>query len=497
METLRTTEMKIKIILTGILTLMLANCGEDFLDLSDPGALTTATYFTQPADFETAVNGIYANIRGFHGTNFVEVGSMHSDEARYYLNPELRANLTSEYFADFVYNFNHTSSYWTTFYGWISRSNDVIARIDDVTFSDQDQKDNLKGQALFIRAYAYWWCLRLYGQAVMHLDPVVSLDQTSSPLVSEAEVKAQVLTDVTAAISLLPDKADASVGRITSGAANMLLGDVHLWYGEWADAEAAYRELLNDGYELQASFADVFSVDNKNNDESIFEIQFLAPDYDSNLFTWTIPSPNSQADEFAITGAGDASGRTGQSWLAPTPELIAKYDQVNDERFPVTVQYVHYNYGTVPMEAKWAHPLTVTAETHNNFIVYRYAETLLSLAEAINEQPGGVAEAAGYLDQVRNRAGLPNTTAATQDDLRDAIRLERNLELALEGKRWWDLVRWDVVEDVITPYGASVVADPESYYFVAGTAPASGAFEDFRTTFNLPNDETLYNQEMK
>jgi hypothetical protein len=200
----------------------------------------------------------------------------------------------------------------------------------------------------------------------------------------------------------------------------------------------------------------------------------------------------------AIMGTDNPQSTTSQSWLAPTPDLINKFDQVNDERFDVTIKYVHYEFGMVPMQGKWVHQHAKHGDPDNNFMVYRYAEALLFLAEAINEQPGNrQTEALGYLNQVRTRGGLLESEAVTQDEVREAIRAERTFELALEGKRWWDLRRWGIYWDVITEYGENVMANPLDYYLVGGAAPASGAFTDDRELFNLPNDEIMHNLEIQ
>lgn len=114
------------------------------------------------------------------------------------------------------------------------------------------------------------------------------------------------------------------------------------------------------------------------------------------------------------------------------------------------------------------------------------------MAEATNDQ-GRTSEAKGYLNQVRTRAGLGNTTAATQADLRNAILNERQVEFAFEGKRWWDLVRTDKMQEVISAYGNRVKANPETYYFQGGYTPVATAFTDTRTKFELPDSEKLYN----
>ena len=107
------------------------------------------------------------------------------------------------------------------------------------------------------------------------------------------------------------------------------------------------------------------------------------------------------------------------------------------------------------------------------FPVYRYAEVLLLLAEALDEQ-GKSSEALPYLNEVRDRAGLDDIASTT--GLRDVIFNERRVELAFENKRWLDLVRTDRAVDVMSTFGASVKANPQDYYFPPGQQPVPSAF---------------------
>jgi hypothetical protein len=199
----------------------------------------------------------------------------------------------------------------------------------------------------------------------------------------------------------------------------------------------------------------------------------------------------------SVTGISNPENLTKGVGLAiPTPELIALYEP-GDKRFAASIKYVHDIDGVViPMCIKYLHAHNLIYQSNENMPVYRYAETLLFLAEAINEQGGRTNEALGYLNQVRNRAGLANSTASTQSEIRDAILKERQIELAFEGKRWFDLVRTGKAIEVITAYGARVKANPQNYYFV-GATPFPLAFTGITTKFNLPTEERLYNDKIE
>lgn len=141
-----------------------------------------------------------------------------------------------------------------------------------------------------------------------------------------------------------------------------------------------------------------------------------------------------------------------------------------------------------PYIKKYCHPHDLTGNTDDNWPVYRYSEALLYLAEALNEQ-GKTTEAATYLNQVRNRAGLSNTTASNQSEMRTAIMNERRVELAFENKRWLDLIHYNVAEQVMKAYGERVKANPQAYYFPEGYGVAPQSYTNIRILFPLPAAE--------
>ncbi|NJO25475.1 MAG: RagB/SusD family nutrient uptake outer membrane protein, partial [Bacteroidia bacterium] len=192
---------------------------------------------------------------------------------------------------------------------------------------------------------------------------------------------------------------------------------------------------------------------------------------------------------FAANGINPANVQalSVEGYNIPTPDLIAAYE-AGDIRKDASIGSVTAGGKTYPFIKKYMHPHAQFGITNNNWPVYRYAETLLLLAEALNEQ-GKSTEALTYLNQVRNRAGLGNVTSTA--GLKDVIMNERRVELAFENKRWLDLVRTGTAVSVITAYGQRVKANPASYYFPAGFAPVPAAFSDIKLIFPLPASEAL------
>src|SRR5690606_16363504 len=134
-------------------------------------------------------------------------------------------------------------------------ANQVLDVIDDATLEPAIQ-NNLKGQALFLRAFCYFDLVKYFGGVPLHLMPAKDLETASLPRATAQEIYAQIQADATAAADLLPNKAEQEAGRATSGAALTLLGDVFLNLEEWDKAEEALRQIK--GYELVANYATLY-----------------------------------------------------------------------------------------------------------------------------------------------------------------------------------------------------------------------------------------------
>jgi len=492
--------MKTRLILTWLLGIVLTGCQKDFLTVIPETALSSTIFFNKEADFQQAVNGAYVPLRAIVNDRIWILTELHSDNTYYARNILFGAVDPTENIADFAVpkangvtaNDNVLQQYRLD-YQIIARTNQVLALIDKVEFG-ADSKSNLKGQALFLRAYAYFELVRLFGKVPLHLIPVTGRDDAALPLASVEEIYAQIVKDASEAGKLLPPKAKQEAGRATSGAAKTLLANVYVVQKKWAEAEALLRDVVtNDGYMLMPDYNNAFSTTtgNKNNQESVFEVQFLegAAGYNGNFIYQFLPTPITAAELGPITGTSNPQGISGEGENIPTPDIIAAYE-AGDKRKGISIGYVTLSQSLrenkeYPYIKKFAKPHSLHNNTGNNWPVYRYAEVLLFLAEALTEQ-GKTADAATYLNQVRTRAGLAATQASSQADMRAAIYQERRIELAFENKRWFDLVRTGRVVEVITAYGNRIKANPEAYYFPKGAVPPPNAFTNLDLVYPLP-----------
>ncbi|TAE28157.1 MAG: RagB/SusD family nutrient uptake outer membrane protein [Cytophagales bacterium] len=497
--------MKIRYITTCLFALTLSSCEKDFLTVTPETALSSATFFSKEADFQQAVNGAYVPLRPMFNEWAWILGEMHSDNTYYARNVLFGAVENTQNVADFaipvsngVTPNNPVLQFFRLNYQIIARTNEILSRIDNVPFANADLKSNLKGQALFLRGFAYFQLVRHYGRVPMHLTPVTGREDAASPLVSVDEGYAQVIKDVAEAARLLPNKTKQEAGRVTSGTAKTLLADVYMIQKKWAEAETQLRDVVtNDGYRLMPDYNDAFTFTgaNKNNAESVFEVQYLegAAGFNGNHIYRFIPTPITAAELGPITQTSNPQPLSGENNNVPTPDMIAAYEP-GDKRLDISIGYVTLSQSLrdnkrYPYIKKYARPHAQHQNTGQNWPVYRYAEVLLLLAEALNEQ-GKTAEAIPLLNQIRTRAGLAATTATGQTNLREAIFRERRVELAFENKRWFDLVRTGRVTEVITAHGARIKANPLAYYFPAGAVPPPNAFTNLSLYYPLPAVES-------
>lgn len=495
--------MKKILITTFFVVLALSSCKEDFLTVVPETSLSSVTFFKKEADFQQAVNAAYVPLRAITNDRSWLLGEMHSDNAYYYRNILFGATEQQEDIADFsiptangVTANVHVLNQYRLDYQIIARTNQILALIDGISFPEAS-KNNIKGQALFLRAYAYFELVRYFGKVPLHLTPVSVRQEAALPLASTDELYAQIVKDATSAGSLLPLKSKQEPGRATSGAAKTLLANVFMVQKKWAEAETLLKEIVSSNeYSLMPDYNDAFSTNsgNKNNRESVFEVQYLegAAGLNGSFMYNFLPRPMSPAELLPLSGTSNPQPLTGEGNNAPTPNLIASYE-TGDKRKDITIGNVLISGSlrankVFPFFKKFAKPHSLHANTGTNWAIYRYAEVLLFLAEAQMEQ-NKLADAATTINLVRARAGLAATTANSQTTLRAVVYRERRSELAGENKRWFDLVRTGLAIQVITDYGKQVVANPVAHYYPEGAVPRTNSFSNISLLYGLPADE--------
>jgi hypothetical protein len=303
------------------------------------------------------------------------------------------------------------------------------------------------------------------------------------------------------AVSSLPTPSGISAdnkGRISKGSALALLGKVYLTKKQYADAVTTLNQVLSLGYHLMANYADVFDPTKKNNAESVFEVQFQA---DSEVGEWSGFLDNFYPRE-SFGAVVKFTNANGEGWNIPTLDIIGSYEK-GDLRKAVSLKEGYTNlqgvWVSVPFIAKYYHPdsYTIKGRQGDNWPVIRYADVLLMLAEAINEQSGPTGDAVGYLNQIRQRAGLSSLSGLTKDSFRTAVSHERRMELAFENDRWYQLKRTLSPAELTTFLNAHGALEKSHPTTDRGGIPFSTGdykFDPFEALFPIPANEILINK---
>lgn len=455
-----------KILRGGVVLLLLftLSCSEDFLEVTPNYVLTEGDFYKTEGDFEQAVIGVYGKLQQFTlQAHFLQEGI--SDNTTYdnQLDGGQLAGGRQFSFIDqwrMTSNANTVSDSWNLIYGAAKDCNFALAGLENVAI-DENVAKQVEGELKFLRAYFYFIAVRYWGDIPLILEPITTAEDAFAITRSTVEeVYQAIINDAQDAVSALPASYTGSnIGRVTSGAATMLLADVYMTRHEYSKAETELRKIVGaTQYGLLENYADVFDPANKNSKESIFEVQYKDSDEGeaSNFMYRFAP-----LDSRGVVIEGPEIGGSGCN--IPTLDMVAAYEE-GDLRKDVSIAY--FDRATAPLYyvKKYDHDSDAEfSRTPDNWPVYRYADAMLMLAEAINEQGFDNGEPFTLLNDVRERAGLlPLTTAevADQDAMRYALLQERRVELAFENHRWFDLIRSGKALEILNAHGAREIANP-------------------------------------
>lgn len=350
---------------------------------------------------------------------------------------------------------------WRSPWVGIGHCNETIAGVLNSDGLSDEVRDQVLGQAYFLRAHYYYILARLYGGVPLRTEPFIPGQSPAIARASLEETYDLILKDLDRAINLLPAKSEwdaSNVGRACREAAYYQLADVYLTLAPsnpalYDEVIAAVDEINAEGYDLSAvSYADIFNPEINNGPESIFEVQFSgSTEYD---FWGNTPQCNALSTFMGPRNSDLVAG--GWGWNQPTQEFMDQYED-GDVRKEVTCFYEGCPaFDGTNYRADWSNTgynvrkfivsKNVSPEYNTNpanFIVYRYAGAVLMQAEALNETDL-TGPARILVNKVRQRAGLTDLpTNITKEQLRQAIIKERRLELAFEGHRWFDMIRID------------------------------------------------------
>lgn len=370
---------------------------------------------------------------------------------------------------------------WQAAYEGVNRTNYLFMYRDknpQGQVVDFAGKDALYGEVGFLRAYYYFTLVKMWGDVPLFTDRRLKLtDSRSLQRSPKADVYAQIENDLKAAIAVLP-VTPAQKGRVSKYAAQALLGKVYLYENKFKEAADVLEPIIASGtYNLVSDYASIYLASGENGPESVFEIQYTNGQPYYNWGGATRGQGNYAVQQNGIRGInGSAQMPFAAGWSTnlPTKDLAAAYtagDQRKDitafdieayktahPEYSITYQVAPYKntglYNGKYLPRKGETSGQVELNYLNNFRVLRYSEVLLMAAEALSRNNGDAVKAQGYLNQVRQRAfrDANHNVTATGQALTQAIWNERRLELAMDGDRFFDLVRTGQAATKITGF---------------------------------------------
>ena len=475
---------------TAAVLLSLSSCN-DWLKEESPGTTELSDYFTSGATAIQTITGCYSPLGWeYNETYYSEwfFGDIVSDDAL-----KGGQNVSDGADAYDIDNFKTTAyntivlDYYRAKYMGISRCNLALQEIPDVEADDdmtEERRDCLLGEAYFLRAFYYFQLVRIFGGVPLVDFVIDSSAEWKQDRATVDEVYELIFSDLQMAYELLWNKDeydDEDLGRATKGAAVAMLCKAYLYHGDYDEAyewgQVFVDEMYNTGdYSLCPTYSDNFTLDGENGPESVFEIQYVEDEmsdygegngFTRGTFTTILVRPRS-------TNLGT---KAGWGWDHPTQNLYDEFED-GDPRRDVAIALPdedewdneELNYlGSLYYNNKYAYSeggtwpaLAHASRAPLNYKLIRASDVLLLYAEAALESGRSTTNAKWALEEVRSRAranaddssALPefpnyNDYTDSEEDLRAAIRHERRVELAMEGHRWFDLVRWGIAYEVM------------------------------------------------
>tara|TARA_R110000868_G_scaffold193008_1_gene437628 strand:- start:3491 stop:4978 length:1488 start_codon:yes stop_codon:yes gene_type:complete len=454
--------LKLKTIL--IVLLLVVSCSDDFVNV-DSKDKNSDDFFNSEAEYQEALVGAYELLQATYVN--VMLGEIASDNTL--CGGESATDVIGfQEIDDMIHTPDNSNlrDIWNWMYGGVNRANFILEFQDKTDFPN---RNNVIGQAKFLRAYYYFELVKWFGDVPLAVDKRIQFgDQFSYDRTPKEQVYAQIEEDLIFAAANLP-YTQPETGRVTKGAAQALLGKVYLYQDKFPEAATILEDVINNGpYDLATDtrtiegfkIFSIFENDAENNIESVFEIQYT--DKEGAGFDCLQCSEGNVAVGFnGIRNYTGPEFDSGFSFNVPTQDVVDEFEDGDDVRKNTAILdinawaaqtgatygigYEHTGYFNRKYIARKGDLNTGDANltNPNNYRAIRFADVLLMAAEAVNRGSISDTRALGYLNRVRRRAfgDMLHDVAFTGTNLTNAIYHERRVELVGEGHRFFDLVR--------------------------------------------------------
>jgi len=441
-----------------LITTTILSC-TDFLEENNQSSLNPDSFYKTGTHAESALNAVYATTRdifgGFSGGNSSNWHLLEAVSGLSVNNSSSNPDLNSLASLSYTSNLIHARNIWAGTYKLIGNANMVIENVPDI-FMSEDRKKQILGEAYFLRAWAYFNAVRIWGDIPLLTSPV----GTGSPdfyaeRTSQSIIYDQIVSDLQFAETAGLPFIDQS-GRVSTAAVKSLLSKVYLTMAghplnkteHYADAAEKAKEVIDNGeLSLFNTYGEIFLESNENKQEHIFSIQY-APNVSANYESLSfLPSLNitkggavgwqtnlPETNFYNSFESGDKRKVNRQGWFY-TDYFVGGSGAITDLGGPHIFKAFNVaNFGSDTVEGNGQGDFL-------NFSVIRFAEVLLIYAEASNEVSGPTSAAIEAVKKVRDRAGLTTPTSLSKDLFRELVWKERWHELCFERITWFDMVR--------------------------------------------------------
>lgn len=436
----------------------IASACSEKLELQPVGSLSEESFYKTQSDAISAVNSCYNTMLYLGGqgngvdTGWDPIGDLWGSDVE--SHADIVDYVQIQTYTLLPNNFTVRTQWRIGFQG-IYRANVALQKIPGITM-DETLKSRLIAEAKFVRAFWYLRLVKLFANVPLVLEPldVTALYVPQSP---KDAIYTQIKKDLTDAASVLPRSyTGTDIGRVTKGAAEVYLAELYLIQKKWSDSRTLVEDIISSGmYGLVDNYLDLFIGKADNSKEGIWEIQYTAnTGLNIGNRNTVLFSPN--AEGYAPNG--------GWGWTRPTQDIVNEFEVTpkEDPRLSFSIfrkgdvfegkvfqDKVHgtgYGHRKFTISAAMGSETSGNFQTSANLILYRYAEVYLMEAEVLNEM-GESSKAVDYINKVRARPSVnmpPISNSLTKDQVFEAIRHERRVELCFEGKMGYDLRRWGI-----------------------------------------------------
>jgi starch-binding outer membrane protein, SusD/RagB family len=467
------------IILIFLASILVLGCNEEkFLDEKPITTISTKSFYKTSEQFEQSVNAAYQELQDLTSLAYWMLHGMRSDVSTYQQNEQNQGDIPWRDIDLFDVKATNTViwSVWQNLYQGIEKCNTTLYYIED---EEVDKKDRYIAEVKFLRAFYYFNLVQFFGDVPLILKIIESRNEAfeKNKRIPKNEVYAQIISDLNDAKEILPKNySGVDLGRATEGAARTLLAKVLMWNGRYGDAITELETVYNSGqYALLNDYSSVFDINNENNEEIIFSVQYIEGPYNlGSMYMYRFSPWNAQTTYLPFM---QQNGST--AFNMPTQDLIESFETGDERKSLIDTSWIDhenwiYHDSIVPFQKKYWDPgHSVRFVTGSNFNIFRYPHVLLMLAECYMREGGG--DPVPLVNLVRSRAGLPELSNVTLDD----IIKERKVEFYCEGDRWDVLIRTGKAKEVMAAHAIHERKRTYIYEY---------AFQHIKLLYPIPDD---------